>query len=142
MRIGIVWIWIAAFAAASAWAAREEVVWKDDFSDARKIEKAENVARMRVYPRVPMMPDARVDKAGCGYFPSIVKVPNGDLVAAWHEPQHAVDMERGRDLAAWWADVGKMWSEPMVVIAVPNVDDRDPVVRMGRNGRVWLGAAG
>ena len=67
---------------------------------------------------------------------------NGELLAAWHEPRHRVDQEQGRDMTAWSADGGRTWSDPIVAVDVAGIDDRDPVIRLGRNGRIWLGAAG
>lgn len=117
-------------------------VWSDDFSDASRSQVQENIARIRVCPRVPVMPDARVDKAGIGLFPSILKLPNGNLLVAWHEPKHGVDPKHGRDMVAWSVNGGRTWSDPVLAIDVPGVDDRDPVIRLGPEGRIWLGAAG
>ena len=128
-------------APAASWPA-EAPVWSDDLSDANQSEILENVARIRACPRVPVMPDARVDKAGCGLFPSILRLPNGNLLVAWHEPKHGVDPEHGRDMVAWSVNGGRTWSDPVLAIDVPGVDDRDPVMRLGPEGRVWLGAAG
>jgi len=132
----------AVIALAAALSAAEKPVWSDDFSDAGQSKILENVTRIRACPRVPVMPDARVDKAGIGLFPSILKLPNGNLLVAWHEPKHGVDPEHGRDMVAWSVNRGRTWSDPVLAIDVPGVDDRDPVIRIGPDDRVWLGAAG
>ncbi|MFH0964765.1 MAG: sialidase family protein [Planctomycetota bacterium] len=130
---------LALGACAGALAAEE--TFREDFSTLAGME-AQDVTQVREFPRVPLAPDVRIDEKGVGYFPTVARLQNGDLLVAWHEPMHGVDKEHGLDVTAYSMDDGKTWSKQAVAIDVPNVDDRDPILYQAPDGRVWLGAAG
>ena len=117
-------------------------VFDDTFANMDKLDASAGVALLRQSPRIPLEPDVRIDSSGVALFPTVIALQNGDLLCAFHEPQHAVDKERGRDMVCYSTDGGQTWSEEILAIDVPDNDDRDPILCQTPDGRVWLGAAG
>jgi len=122
--------------------ARGQSAFRDSFADLQGVSESSGVALLRDFPRIPQEPDVRIDSSGVAYFPTIVALQNGELLCAFHEPQHAVDRENGRDMVCYSTDGGRTWSEEILAVDVPGIDDRDPILCQTPDGRVWLGAAG
>ncbi len=113
--------------------------WQDKFGNMDSITQAKDVALNRQFPRVAQKPDVRINPGeNRGYFPDIVRCANGDLLAAWHEPQHG-NHPKGRAMAAWSTDGGKTWSKPVVIYDKPGWDERMPRPFVARDGTIWCG---
>jgi hypothetical protein len=70
------------------------------------------------------------------YFPSIVKLRNGELLVAYYDsPAHV--SPAGRIALVRSRDDGMTWSEPEVALDTP-LDDRDPTLTVTPTGRVLL----
>ncbi len=87
----------------------------------------------------PYAPDVVVATAADGeraYFPDLVRLPDGRLLAAWREgPDHA--FSAGRIKLAESDDGGRSWSPPWLAADTP-YDDRDPKLMRLRSGALLL----
>ncbi len=123
-------------------AAAQAPIFEDGFANLDATTDASDLDLVQQCARIPLEPDVRIDRSGEALFPTVIGLANGDLLCAFHEPTHGVNPEHGRDMVCYSTDGGQTWSDEILAIDVPGVDDRDPILCQTPDGRVWMGAAG
>ena len=96
------------------------------------------MAQLSRYPRVPVQPDVKVNQGSWGYFPSACCLAGGDILVAYHERQHSLDVVAGKNMLCVSHDNGETWEPQIVVMDLPQRDTRDPYVMQGSDGTVYL----
>lgn len=69
---------------------------------------------------------------------SIVRLPNGDLLACWYRGSGERKADDVRVMGARKAKGAKQWSAPFVLADVPDFPDTNPALFVDSKGRVWL----
>ena len=84
--------------------------FRDDFSSTENLRAIDNITRVRDYPRIVTHPDVRINRLdaneyrdsktnktiGFGWFPSILRLANGDLLCFHREGREHPETDRPR----------------------------------------------
>ena len=124
--------------------------WENDFTTAIPDTELPAATMIQVHPSVPFHSDVRLNAvdpayyqyggkpAGFGFFPRVIRMQKGDLVAVFKEGAHE-PVPSGRIVAVRSEDAGATWSDPIVVLDTPNINDSPLGMVQQQDGTILVG---
>jgi len=128
--------------------------FSDDFGDLENVDVMESLGRRRDFPRIVRRPDVRINRTnpaeykdsrtgkgvGYGYFPLILRLANGELMAFWREgSEHGMKDYECRAVLARSKDGGRTWGQAEVIKEMEGWGVSDDVgVAESADGSIWL----
>ncbi len=124
--------------------------WQNNFTLATPGTELSATSMIQVHPDIPVHSDIRLnpldpgyyrfedEPAGFGFFPRIIRLQNGDLLAVFKEGAHE-PVPSGRSVAVRSEDGGATWSDPIVVVDFPNINDGPLGLLQQKDGKVLVG---
>ena len=105
----------------------------------RDYAKSENIDVSKPYFREPESRSIR-----CGFFPLLLRLHDGSLLAVWREASAHGYCSFGRTVVARSTDAGQSWSKPWVVFTLPDAVDAGGPENLVQtsDGTLWMGAWG
>jgi hypothetical protein len=105
--------------------------FRDDFSSTENLRAIDNITRVRDYPRIVTHPDVRINRLdaneyrdsktnktiGFGWFPSILRLANGDLLCFHREGrEHGMKAYEARATVTRSTDGGRTWQAAQIIM--------------------------
>jgi len=125
----------------------------DDFRDIDNLQAMENVAQRRDFPRIVTRPDVRINRTdpteyrdsttdraiGCGWFPSIIRLHNGDLLCFYREGyEHGMADLEARAVVSRSTDGGRTWHPAQVIREEKEWAISPMFATQTKDGNIWL----
>ena len=144
-------------AAVGAVSSQEELspLFVDDFETLENVahDDTENIAQLREFPRIVTRPDVRINRLnpadykdtksgmaiGCGWFPVIIRIDNGDLLTFFREGyEHGMADLEGRAVVHRSTDGGRTWGKATIIDEEPGWGYEPMYAVQAPNGVMWV----
>ena len=124
--------------------------FKDDFRDLGKTHIFGGLLQRKDFPRIPVRPDVRINSkdprdymfeekpVGYGWFPTIIRLQNGNLLCGYREGAAHVYSPDGRSIVSISYDSGRNWSKSKVVYDPKDYTSGVRGMGQAGDGRIWL----